>query len=152
LDESLEQADIAVCAMSLNRDNRGLLNEKRLRRMPKGAIFVNIARGEISPAGDLHRLLEEEHLAGVALDVYNHEKQLASVLRGGIDPDTLPEPARSEIDAIVSLMKHPRAVLTPHNAFNTIESVERKSRDTASNLVSFLETGRFLTPVPEDDI
>jgi D-lactate dehydrogenase len=150
LEPALERAEIAVCAMSLNRENRGLLNAQKLRRVPRGGIFVNIARGEISPATGLIRLLEEGHLGGVALDVYNWEKQLAGVLRNGTALESVSDPARSEIEAILALSSHPNAVLTPHNAFNTVESVERKSRETAANLAAFLDIGRFLTPVPDD--
>lgn len=148
LDQALAQADIAVCSMNLTDDNIALLDYQRLKQMPGNAIFVNIARGEISPAEDLLRLLDENCLAGVGLDVYDHEKELASFLRGGAQIDSFPETIQKNLKAIKALMEHPQAILTPHNAFNTEESVERKSLHTAQNLEAYFKTGSFLTPVP----
>jgi phosphoglycerate dehydrogenase-like enzyme len=38
-------------------------------------------------------------------------------------------------------------VLTPHNAFNTIEAVVRKSEQSIQQVQHFMETGEFLWPV-----
>ena len=116
--------------------------------IPKGAIFVNIARGEISPSEDLLKLLEEGILSGVGLDVYDCEKELASVLRDGNSIDDIKdEKAKQSVSATLALYERDDVVTTPHNAFNTSESVERKSLHTAQNLEHFLKTGNFLTPL-----
>jgi D-lactate dehydrogenase len=147
LDDALSQADIAVCSMNLTSANHGLLNYEKLKQLPAGAIFVNIARGEISPVEDLLKLLSEGHLNGVGLDVYDHEKPLASVLRGGKNISDFPDTIQTSLKAVMELMKDPKAILTPHNAFNTEESVERKSQHTADNLVNYFKNNKFLTPI-----
>jgi D-lactate dehydrogenase len=38
-------------------------------------------------------------------------------------------------------------LLTPHNAFNTREAVERKAEQSARQIETFLRTGNFLWPV-----
>ena len=148
MDDALKCADIAVCALPLTKITRGMLDYNRLSTVPKGAIFINIARGEISPSQDILRLLDEGKLGGVGLDVYDYEKEMAAVLRDGMKIESLRPEARESVSATIALMKHPRAVLTPHNAFNTIESVERKCMRTAENLESFLNNGKFITPCP----
>jgi phosphoglycerate dehydrogenase-like enzyme len=40
--------------------------------------------------------------------------------------------------------------MTPHNAFNTAEGVERKSKQSVEQVVQFLEKGMFAWPVPEE--
>ncbi len=148
LDAALAKADVAVSALPLTPMTRGLLDYEALSELPPHAVFVNVGRGEVSPTEDLLRLLKEDKLAGLGLDVYEHEQDLALVLRGGTSCETLSEPARSSVKAALELMTHNRTLLTPHNAFNTEESVERKSQRTAENIQAFLDTGTFLTPIP----
>ncbi|NQU11896.1 hydroxyacid dehydrogenase [bacterium] len=142
IEDGLPWAQIVVCAMNLTPDNAGYFHYDRLRRTPRGALFVNIARGELSAPADLRRLLEEQHLGGVALDVYDHEAPLAVALRTG-QPTSDPV-----VQATRQLAARPDVILTPHNAFNTIEAVRRKSEQTAQQLDHFLKQGRFLWPVP----
>ena len=52
------------------------------------------------------------------------------------------------IAATLALAARPDAILTPHNAFNTRESVERKSAQSIEQLEHLRRTGRFLWPVP----
>jgi len=147
LSKGLKNADIAVCALPLTDITRGMLCYKTLKTMPKGSIFINVGRGEVSPSQDLFKLLNEGILGGIGLDVYDFEKDLASVLRDGQNLSKLKAEARKSVSAVLKLMKDPRVILTPHNAFNTEESVERKSLRTAENLAAYLKTGKFLTPI-----
>jgi len=83
LDEGLSRANIIVCAMNLTSENRGYFNYEVLKQAKPDAIFINIARGEMSPEQDLLALLKEEIIAGVGLDVFHDEKNLAVSLRQG---------------------------------------------------------------------
>ena len=142
-DEALPRADVVVCSMSLNAGNVGYFGAERLARMKPGAVFVNVARGEMSPAVELLAALEGGRLGGVGLDVYSEEKELAGVLRDG-------DAARSdEVRAALALAERDDVILTPHNAFNTRESVERKASQSVEQVRHFLATGAFLWAVPE---
>jgi len=145
---AVASAEILVAALPLTPLTRRMLPHDRLRHLPPGAVLVNVGRGEVTPSEDLLRLLDEGILAGVGLDVYDHEPELAAVLRDGADPASLPDEAQASVAAILRLMDDPRAILMPHNAFNTAEAVVRKSRETVANLCRFLAAGAFLTPVP----
>ena len=138
-EEAIEKADIIVCAMNLTSDNTNYFNYDTLKKAKKGVLFVNIARGEFSPAVDLLKLIEENHLGGVALDVYNNEKLLAIALR----ENRINEVTDDEVKAILSLAKKQNVILTPHNAFNTKESVERKSEQAIEQLINYISTGHF---------
>lgn len=147
--EGVERAEILVCALPLTRETRGMLKHQLLKNMPAGSIFVNIARGEISPTKDILRLLKEGVLSGVGMDVFEYEKELAAILREGASLEEIGDSeARESVEAVLELRNRKDVILTPHNAFNTVESVERKSRQTVDNLLSYLDTGNFLTPVP----
>lgn len=142
-DEALAAADIIVCAMNLTPENNGYFAGGLLRHARRGALFINIARGEFSPPEELLELLDSHHLGGVGLDVYTSEKHLAAALRRG-QADTN-DPA---MRAVLALARRPNAILTPHNAFNTLEAVERKAQQTIEQLVEFRATGGFKWPVP----
>jgi D-lactate dehydrogenase len=134
IEEGLPWADIIVCAMNLTPDNVGYFNYTSLKRARRGVFFVNVARGEQAPTADLARLLDEGHLAGLGLDVYENESKLAVSLRAG--------------QGASPLLGCPNAILTPHNAFNTQEAVERKAEQSVQQIEQFLKHGKFLWPVP----
>jgi D-lactate dehydrogenase len=141
---ALPQADVLVAAMDLNRANLGYFDLAKLRRVKPGAVFVNISRGELSPSTTLLAALEAGHLAGVGLDVFDHEAKLATSLRAGVPTDDL------EAAATLALANRDDCLLTPHNAFNTAEAVHRKSEHSVEQIVAFRERGEFLWPVPTD--
>jgi len=139
---AIRSADVLVCAMNLTAENDRYFAYDTLKQAKRGTLFINIARGEFSPATDLVRLLDEQHLGGVGLDVYDHEKELAVALR------ERRQSADAEVAATLDLGRRPNAILTPHNAFNTRESVERKAQQAVELLTGFLATGTFKWPVP----
>jgi D-lactate dehydrogenase len=134
IDEGLPWADIIVCAMNLTDVNAGYFRYETLKRAKRGVVFVNIARGELSPTDDLARLLEEGHVGALALDVYENESALAVALRSG--------------KACFPLAGRPNVILTPHNAFNTSEAVDRKAEQTVQQIVHFQKHGSFLWVPP----
>ncbi len=143
-EEALTGADVVVTAMNLTAENRGYFTRDLLARTARGAVFINVSRGELSPADGLLELLKERHLGGVGLDVYDEEKTLAVALR----EDRPPDGQGGNLPAIVEMMDRDDVILTPHNAFNTREAVERKSSQSVEQLEHLQTTGRFLWSVP----
>ncbi|NLG33743.1 MAG: hydroxyacid dehydrogenase [Lentisphaerae bacterium] len=143
-EEALESADILVCAMNLTDQNRGYFGRERLAQARRTPLLVNIARGEFTPAAALETALDQGQISGVGLDVFNEEAALAVALRTG-NHDSLSPDHR----ALLRLRSRPDVLLTPHNAFNTLEAVERKSEQSIRTLLHFRATGHFLWPVPE---
>jgi len=141
IDDALPHADVIVCAMNLTEDNNRYFAIGRLGLAKRGAVFVNVSRGEFSPSADLLQALETGILGGVGLDVFNEEQAVAHGLRSG-GPAT-----GAEIDAVRALQLRPDVILTPHNAFNTREAVARKSLQTAQQVHHFLKTGEFIWKV-----
>jgi D-lactate dehydrogenase len=143
----LARADLVFCSMNLTRENARYFDYDRLSACRPDAVFVNVARGEHSPLMDLHRLLKEERLGGVGLDVYENEPALAVALRNHADgrqPDLPPTAG-----LVMQLLAMGNTILTPHNAFNTTESVERKSRQSVESIAAFLQKDAFPWPVSD---
>lgn len=133
--KGVKWADIIICAMNLTAKSIGYFNYDFLKKSNRGSIFVNIARGEHAPLVDLLRLIQEGHIGGVGLDVYEDESLLAVGLRSGGDDD--------QLRVVHQLLEFPNVVCTPHNAFNTREAVERKSEMTIKQIEHFLELKCF---------
>ena len=112
LDDLLARSDVLVVVIALGDSTRGLLSEERLRRLPQGAIVVNAARGGIVDESALVTLLDERHLLGVALDVY--------------DTEPLPEGS--------PLRHHDRVLLSPHVAGATGQARLRIALAVQENL------------------
>ena len=145
IETGLPLADIVVCAMNLNKLNRRYFSYDQLLKAPRGVIFINIARGEMSPAKDLLRLITEKHLGGLGMDVYNQEALLAVALRNQSPV------ADEELQATIQLAKMPNVIFTPHNAFNTAEALVRKSQQSAQQVISFIKSGKFLWFIPQSE-
>jgi glyoxylate/hydroxypyruvate reductase A len=65
--------DILVDVLPLTRDTRGLLDAGAFAALPRGAYFINMARGGHVVDADLLAALDSGHLSGAALDVFNTE-------------------------------------------------------------------------------
>jgi glyoxylate reductase len=73
LEELLATSHVVSLHTPLTDRTHHLLDEERLRLMPVGAFLVNTARGPLIDEAALVRVLEDGHLGGAGLDVYEHE-------------------------------------------------------------------------------
>jgi phosphoglycerate dehydrogenase-like enzyme len=73
LDDLLARCDLVTVHVPLLPATRGMLGEKELRRMPRGALLINAARGGVVDEKALAQVLIDGHLGGAAVDVYETE-------------------------------------------------------------------------------
>jgi len=73
IDELLAQSDFVVAAAPVTGATNGLFNAARFAAMKTGSYFINVGRGEQVEEGALIKALSSRHLAGAALDVFQHE-------------------------------------------------------------------------------
>jgi D-lactate dehydrogenase len=131
-EEGLVWADVIICAMNLTEENFHYFSYDLLKKARPGIIFINIARGEHAPLEDLLRLVEEGHIGGLGLDVFEDEPEVGSALRSGQLKSS------SKAWLVAQLLKHSNVILTPHNAFNTAEAVRRKVEFSLNEIYHFL--------------
>ena len=132
-------ADIVAVAMKLTPENTGYFTIDRLNCLKQGALLVNVARGEFTPLAAIAEAVKSGRLGGVGLDVYETETKLGPQLRE--------HPENWEGTPLQYLMDADNVILTPHNAFNTKEAVERKSEQSVRQVTEFLKSGKFIWPI-----
>jgi len=69
LDEMLPRVDVLILTAPLNQHTRGMIDERRLRLLPKEAVLINVARGPLVVESDLVKVLKSGHLWGAGVDV-----------------------------------------------------------------------------------
>lgn len=73
LEKLLRESDVIVLASPLTEETRGLIGRKELSIMRKGAILINVGRGELVDLGAALEALESGKLGGLGLDVFPRE-------------------------------------------------------------------------------
>src|SRR5262249_13000767 len=125
MDQLLEQSDILVIQAPLTAKTRGLIGEKELRKMKQTAYLINTARGPIVEDAALARALEEGWIAGAGLD--DIEEEPAKVRNW--------KPSNP-------LFKSDHAVITPHAAYYSEESISLVREIAANEAVRVLSGQR----------
>ncbi len=138
LDQLLAEADIITLHLPYNEHTHHTINKDNITKMKKGSYLVNTARGGLVETEALILGFEKNILAGVGLDVLEEEKELCEeteILTAEhlqhVDYKTL------VLDHV--LMNHPNVVITPHNAFNSKEALDRITHTTIDNINAFLK-------------
>lgn len=73
LERLLPRAELLSLHCPLTPETRRLLDARRLHLLPKGAFVINTSRGEVVDEAALVEALEDGHLGGAGLDVYENE-------------------------------------------------------------------------------
>jgi len=94
LEGFLKRTDALCCLLPLTADTQGILNRRNMSQLPKGSIVINAGRGQHLVVDDLLDLLDENHLRGAVIDVFEQE----------------PLPKEHQ------LWQHPKVMMTPHSS------------------------------------
>lgn len=130
LEELLKTSDIVSLHVPLNKYTEHIINEDSLKLFKKGALLINTARGGLVDTDALLKALDNKTLSGAGLDVIEGEELL-------IEENIFNSPIEKAAKLIVAskkLLDNENVVLTPHNAFNSIEAVNRIIDTTIENL------------------
>src|SRR5262245_36987452 len=73
LDALLSQADFVTLHTPLMPETHHLIGERELRLMKRGTYLINVSRGPVVDEAALIRALEDGHIAGAGLDVFDPE-------------------------------------------------------------------------------
>ncbi len=138
LHDLLARSDIISLHVPYNPQTHHLINTESLQHMKKGAYLINTARGGVVDTDALLQGLDEGVIAGAGLDVLEgecdiqEEKQLL----------TKHFQQTCNLKTVLqdhAIMKHPKVIVTPHNAFNSHEALVRIMDTTIANIKAFAE-------------
>ncbi len=145
-DEVLAQSDIISLHVPYLKSTHHLINSQNISKIKRGALLINTSRGAAVETGALIKGLNEGILAGVGLDVLEEEGAIKDerelVLCG--------RPEEHDLKTIIQnhvLIDMPNAIITPHNAFNTQEALQRILNTDIENIKTFIEKGQPAYPV-----
>jgi D-lactate dehydrogenase len=136
LDELLETSDIISLQCPYSPHTHHLINLENVRRIKRGALLINTARGGLIDSAALTLALDEGIVAGAGLDVLEGEELLKD------ERQILAQPLTQEkLRTLLlnhSLLNRDNVVITPHIGFNSVEAVERILTTTVENLNAYL--------------
>jgi D-3-phosphoglycerate dehydrogenase / 2-oxoglutarate reductase len=121
----LEISDFVSIHAPLLPATRGLFSAEVFRKMKKGAVVINTARGPLLDEGALIAALDSGQLGGAALDVV------------AVEP--LSKDSR--------LLGRDNLILTPHTAFYSVEALEELQTKCASDVARVLSGEKPVYPV-----
>jgi len=116
LEELFANSDVISLHCPQTEDNVGVVNAELISRMKPKAILINTARGGLIHEQDLADALNADRIGGALLDVVS------------VEPIADDNP----------LLGAKHCLLTPHNAWSTIEARRRLMQSTADNVAAFI--------------
>ena len=121
VDAVIERADVLSLHVPLTGATRGLMDAARIARMPRGAILINTARGEVVDELALIAALRDGRLRAAGLDTMS------------VEPLAAGHP----------LLSLPNVVLTPHVGGSTPAALEAMALGAARTVLAFLKRGEL---------
>ena len=116
IDELLEQADIISLHLPLNSETKYIIGERQFKLMKPEAFIINTSRGGLIDENALLIALQEETIAGAALDVFEEEPYNGQLIKF-----------------------EEKIVLTPHVASNAKELRIKMEKETVENIIKGLQ-------------
>jgi len=119
--ESFDNVFAKIDFLSLHvpymKETHHLVNQETFAKMKTGAYIINTSRGAVIDTEAMKSALESGKLGGAGLDVLEDES--------------------CEVDKELLAMKN--VVITPHNAFNSQEAIDRRIKTTLENVLAFMK-------------
>ena len=116
LDNLFAESDFITLHTPLTPGTQNLINEESLAKVKPGARLINVARGELVDSEAVRKALDENRLAGAAVDVFPTE------------PPGDDEP----------LINHPKVIATPHLGAYTREAQREVAVEVAEQVIAVL--------------
>jgi len=127
-DEIYDQCDIIFLMMPLLKPTYHTINNEAVKKMKKGTILINTSRGGLIDTKAVLKGLQAGILAGVGMDVYEHEQ---AYFFQDWSARHIPD------QDLLALIGENNVVLTAHQAFFTKEAVDKIVDTTLHNIADY---------------
>jgi len=146
-DELLATSDIISLHVPYTKETHHLINSRNIGKIKKGALLINTSRGAVVETEALIKALNDGILGGAGLDVLEEEgavqDEKSLLLYGHPEEHNLKTVLANHV-----LIDMPNVIITPHNAFNTQEALQRILDTDIENIKSFIEKGEPAFAIP----
>ncbi len=123
-EELLSSSDVLSLHTKLNDQTKNMLNKKSIATMKNSSVIINCARGGLINESDLKDALNNDVIAGAAIDVYETEPATENVMFG-----------------VKNLL------LTPHLGASSKEAQSNVAIDVANQVADFLKENKIVNNV-----
>ena len=123
-EELLSSSDVLSLHTKLNDQTKNMLNKESIATMKNSSVIINCARGGLINESDLKDALNNDVIAGAAIDVYETEPAIENVMFGAKN-----------------------LLLTPHLGASSKEAQSNVAIDVANQVVDFLKENKIVNNV-----
>jgi len=123
-EELLSSSDVLSLHTKLNDQTKNMLNKETIATMKSTSVIVNCARGGLINETDLKEALNNDVIAGAAIDVYETEPATENVMFGAKN-----------------------LLLTPHLGASSKEAQSNVAIDVANQVADFLKDNKIVNNV-----
>jgi D-3-phosphoglycerate dehydrogenase len=123
-DELISSSDVLSLHTKLNDQTKNMLNKESIATMKSSSVIINCARGGLINESDLKDALNNEVIAGAAIDVYETEPATENVMFGAKN-----------------------LLLTPHLGASSKEAQSNVAIDVANQVADFLKENKIVNNV-----
>jgi len=123
-EELISSSDVLSLHTKLNDQTKNMLNKKSIATMKSSSVIINCARGGLINESDLKDALNNDVIAGAAIDVYETEPATENVMFGAKN-----------------------LLLTPHLGASSKEAQSNVAIDVANQVADFLKENKIVNNV-----
>ena len=123
-EQLIKDSDIISLHTKLNEETKYMINKETLSTMKPSSVIINCARGGLINESDLKDALNNETIAGAAIDVYENEPATDNVMFGTKN-----------------------LLLTPHLGASSKEAQSNVAIDVANQVADFLKDNKIVNNV-----
>jgi len=125
----LAASDVVTLHVPEDPNTRMMMGPEQIAQMKPGAVLINASRGTVVDIDALAAALENQALAGAAIDVFPSE------------------PKSGKEEFISPLRAFNNCILTPHVGGSTMEAQDKIGVEVAEKLIKFSDNGTSLSSV-----
>ena len=123
-EELISSSDVLSLHTKLNNQTKNMLNKESIATMKSSSVIINCARGGLINESDLKDALNNDVIAGAAIDVYETEPATENVMFGAKN-----------------------LLLTPHLGASSKEAQSNVAIDVANQVADFLKENKIVNNV-----
>lgn len=136
LDTLLQQSDFISLHAPYTKETHHLINMENIVQVKHGAYLINTARGGLVETDALIYALQNGILAGAGLDVLEEEGETKDEMKFLQSRNHDEHVLKTVLENHV-LIRMENVLITPHNAFNSQEALQRILQTTLKNIEGF---------------